>query len=162
MKWLALVLLLAVPCFADEEEAIAALKTSGIVVGKIKTGGYLIRVDNPDISNERFKRIKELPDVREVMLFDGRNFEPQLKLISELGTVTHLFISADCHNESMKPVGAMKSLKVLSVSSDLVTDAGLKHLHSLSNLRSASFSGRLVTQAGKESLNEALPKCVVK
>jgi hypothetical protein len=161
MKWLALVLLLAVPCFADEEEAIAALKTSGVGISKGKTG-YSIQGIPENISDARLKRLGELPVVSVETSFEHRA-DRVLKVLKDIPTIKHINLGgAGLRDDDLKLVGDMPSLTEVRIYSQSITDKGLLELARCKELKFVLAQSAKVTAAGREKLNDALPKCVVR
>jgi hypothetical protein len=168
MRWMLLVLmLLAAPCWADEEEAIAALKTSGVGI-KAKDGGKRVYIvlDEHELAPERLRRLDEVSGITGIVLLNHRDrrdtYLPFLKTVKgvrylEIGGINQPFNDAD-----MKHIGEMTSLEQVYLASDNITDKGLLELAKIAGLQQVSIVSSKVTQKGREKLNSLLPKCVVK
>lgn len=169
MRFLLLIglLFLQLPVCADEPQAIAALRTSGVSI-KDKNGGkyaYIV-LDQHDLSLDRLKRIDEVSGITGIVLIDHRHrkdiYLPYLKTIPgikhlELGGVQQHFTDQD-----MKHVADMSSLETAYISSDSITDRGVLELAKITGLKKVTFTSKRVTRAGRERLNDSLPNCVVR
>lgn len=165
--FLALVLL-AGTGWADEEEAIAALKTSGVTItGTAESGRKVgISLDRDDVSLQRVKRLAEVKNVANVMVFNYRRKRdtllPFLKTLPGVKKLELVGYDDTFNDADMKHVADMASLESVFISSDRITDKGLMELAKIKGLKSVTIKSDRVTQAGREKLNDALPKCVVK
>lgn len=168
MRWMLLVvMLLAVPCWADEEEAIAALKTSHAnITGSAEKGRKLsVVLDQYEMNVQRFKRVSEVANITDVLILNHWPKPDELLAIAkgiktikklEIGGANGAFTDA-----SLKHVAEMQSLETAVLSGEF-TDKGIMVLAKIKGLKQVTISGGKVTQAGKEKLNDALPKCVVR
>jgi hypothetical protein len=168
MRWLLVLLMLFVsPCLAGEEEAIAALKTSGAAIsGSAAAGRKLIVVlDEKQITAQRFKRVAEIDNITALVILNHLPKRDELLPIAkEISTLKKLEIggaNGAFNDASLKHVAEMQSLEEAYLSGDF-TDKGIMVLAKIKGLKKVTISCRDVGQEAREKLNDALPKCVVR
>jgi hypothetical protein len=131
MKWLALVMLLAVPCFADEDEAIAALKTSGVTISGNASSGRKVTLylDEHDIDPERCKRLSEVQNITSVSILNYRRsrdrYLPVIKTLKGIKKLELVGFDATFIDADLKHVAEIGTLEEVFLSSEGFTDKGI-------------------------------------
>jgi hypothetical protein len=64
-------------------------------------------------------------------------------------------------NSALDVLASFPELRVLDISSSMVTDAGLKEIAKLKNLQKVVYSPGYITDAGLAELKKALPACAI-
>jgi hypothetical protein len=166
MKWLALVLLLAVPCFADEEEAIAALRSAGVTFQNMKESDerFVIVNDSQGVvhSAERLKRLAELSWLKtvELILYSDK-FDKKIPAVIGTLNVKRIVLTGSFRDEDMKELAKAPMLERIDIHAPNITDAGLLNLANCKTLRLVTVASDKVSQEACAKLNDKLPKCTV-
>jgi hypothetical protein len=123
--------------------------------------------DNKYITPEAMKSIKKLRRLHTLYLDGVLNSEEGIAHLKELPQLRELLIGdfrdeSTITNAALRHVGEMKSLQLLRIHSASVTDEGLIHLEGLSQLKELSLDNTKATPDGVQQLQRALPNCKIK
>lgn len=157
-----LAVLLCGSCLADEAEAIAALKTSGVGFKSESDGSWRVYIHD-DIKPERLKRILEVANITNVTVLLYADNADHLAILKKIPTIRKMELTGRMIDDTdLKHASDISSLTELFVSSENVTDAGLLRLAKIKGLKKVTISGKQITKDAREKLNDLLPGCVVK
>jgi hypothetical protein len=156
-----LLMAISFPCFAGEEETLAALRTAGIRCTKSKkSDGYFVVFGKPGIALEKVKLLAGISVVSIQVDVDGK--DDKLPFIKTLPGIKRIAVGGSgLRDADLKHVAEMPSLESVHIYSDNITDKGLLELASLKGLKHVMASSLKITQDGKEKLNELIPGCTV-
>lgn len=123
--------------------------------------------DNKYITPEAMKSIKKLRRLHTLYLDGVLNSEEGIAHIKELPQLRELLIGdfreeSTITNAALKHIGEMQSLHMLRIHSASVTDEGLVHLENLTQLKELTLDNTKVTPEGAQQLQRALPNCKIK
>ncbi len=149
-----------------DEQAVAALQSSGFAVRPIVAGSQLVYVnfesprtiDDADWANLAKLRLQ----VRDLSLRNGQVNDTELSFLAEFDNLVRLRLDQNPITDAGLPaLGNLKNLKVLNLAGAKVTDAGLQTLARMPSLKRVFIWGNAVTPAGIAELKASRPELQV-
>ena len=116
-----------------------------------------------DVSDERFGRLKGLPNVQEITFYDISGADVFLKRIRGMPSVESMsFSGMGLGEEGVRHLGSFPNLKSLSFGQTHLTDAELLQLGNLAQLERLHIGNTTqVSDEGIEKLRQALSNCKI-
>jgi internalin A len=98
---------------------------------------------------ETIRTLGQFKNLQTVMMSDSRSTDAEIKMVSQLASVTDLSAAGNpITDAALEHIARMPRLKVLSLSRTQVTDAALPALARLQSLEHLDLSNTLITNAG--------------
>ena len=116
-----------------------------------------------DMSDERLGRLRDLPNVRQIIFYDVRGADIFLKRIRGMPSVESMsFSGMNLPEEAIRHLSSFPNLKLLGCGQYNLTDNGLLQLRDLPQLEDLRIEYTAqVSDKGIKKLQQALPDCKI-
>lgn len=108
------------------------------------------REDNANVSGEALQHLEALPDVRQLLIFEGQATDEGLKYAGRLRNLERILMwdASEVTDVGVSHLAALKHLKAIHLTGSQITDESLKTLSGLPELEVMSLQNNRFTDAG--------------
>ncbi|HWE04819.1 MAG TPA: hypothetical protein VG326_20605 [Tepidisphaeraceae bacterium] len=155
MKILAIFVLMAgmAACAQGADANGAALTAAGARVGKIKEGGMRVDIPGPKLTEDVWKVLESLPDLK-AFSSSGKEFDDAaLARLAKIATIETLFFNGPAiTDKGLAALANFPNLHKFGIDHGQITGSGLSALAASKNLKAISFGGCLFNDQGMNAL----------